>query len=61
MSEVIRKNFVVINRTKFCSPEEAEKVRQTVIKQLKEDGVAMLPIGFTAIVGGADYIFLGDE
>lgn len=59
--KVVKKDVVVINRTMFCTPEEAEAVRQKVIKQIKEDGVAMLPIGFTAEIVSRDCVFLGGE
>lgn len=57
----ISKDVIVINRNIFCSPEEAERIRQTIIEQLKEDGVAMLPVGFTAVVAERDFIFWGGE
>lgn len=59
--KVVKKDAVVINRTVFCTQEEAERVRQKVIKQIKEDGVAMLPIGFTAVVCEREWLFIGGE
>jgi len=60
-AQTISKDVIVINRNIFCTPEEAERVRQTVIEQLKEDGVAMLPVGFTAVVAERDFIFWEGE
>ena len=59
--KVVKKDVVVINRTMFCTPEEAERIRQKVIKQIKEDGVAMLPMGFTAVVCERECLFFGGE
>lgn len=59
--EIVKKDAVVINRTIFCTPEEAERVRQKVIQQIRDDGVAMLPIGFTAEIVSRDCVFLGGE
>lgn len=59
--QVVKKDAVIINRTIFCTPEEAERVRQKVIQQIRDDGVAMLPVGFTAVVCERDCLFLGGE
>ena len=58
MNKVISNDAVIINQTKFCKPEEAEHVREKVMKQIREDGVAMVPIGFTAVIADRSFVMM---
>ena len=57
MNKVIANDAIIINQTKFCSPQEAEKVRQMIIQQIHDDGIAMCPVGFTAVVADRELIY----
>lgn len=49
-------DVVIINQTLAHKPDESKYVRDLVIKQIREDGVAMVPVGFTAIIAKRSFI-----
>ena len=50
MNKTINNDVVIINQTMNHRPDESKHVRDMIIKQIREDGVAMVPFGFTAMI-----------
>ena len=61
MNKMISNDAVIINQTKFFKPECAEYVREKVIKQIREDGVAMVPFGFTALIADRTLVYMEEK
>ncbi len=61
MSNVINNDAVIINTTLFCKAEQLEEIRKKAIQQIREDGVAILPTGFTAVFARRECLFCGTD
>ena len=57
MNKVINNDAVIINTNAYVRYDDLEKIRQKAIQQIKEDGVAILPAGFTAVIARRECLF----
>ncbi len=58
MSNIVRKQGLIIECNMFLKKDEQEQVRKSIMSQLKENGVAFLPSGFSVKTVDMDYVLV---
>lgn len=61
MSNIVRKQGLIIECNLFLKREEQERVRKSIMSQLKETGVAFLPSGFSVKTVDMDYALVDGD
>lgn len=61
MSNIVRKQGLIIECNMFLKREEQEQVRKSIMSQLKEHGVAFLPSGFSVKTVDMDYVLVDGD
>lgn len=58
MSNIVRKQGLVIECNLFLKKDEQAQIRNSIMAQLKENGVAFLPSGFSVKTVDMDYVLV---
>lgn len=61
MAKIIRNDLVFIETIDYLSPDEMQKVKEEVVKQILNGGIVFLPKGFSSKVVSRDHIYMEEE
>ena len=61
MSNIVRRQGIIIECNLFLKTDEQAQVRKRIMSQLEENGVAFLPSGFSVKTVDMDYVLVDGD